>query len=457
MKVMFLAHDYPPVGGGGVQRPLHLVRSLSAAGHDVHVVTVDKDPGPLRDDSLLERHPASVPITRYHLPTIGPAVELFKKARLSRVPTLVLPADLYVDASIFHRSTTKAALRVAETFRPDVIVASAPPFGVFEAARRVAKRLDAALVLDMRDPWVEPVVGRFPSPIAFGWARTLQRRCLAAAASVVVTAPTLQTLLEKLDIGRPRRVVTITNGFDAEVPIDDAAMNQARALCRRSDGVRTVAFIGRLFGGEAQGGSRRGALADRLFDLFAYGQEVIRGGDYHAGPWFHALSILASRRPDLHGRVETLFVGNVPRQGQAFPGALEAFPVRYAGYQPLAVAAATARLADGLALFNPSTSDDSPSFIIPGKLFEYLAAGPPIFAMCGPGDCADIVRATGAGLWVHDREPAQMSAHLERWLDGEALPLARDEAAIGGYARAVLGRRFVAEVERAGATRPVTD
>jgi hypothetical protein len=46
-----------------------------------------------------------------------------------------------------------------------------------------------------------------------------------------------------------------------------------------------------------------------------------------------------------------------------------------------------------------------------------------------------------------------MAAHLERWLDGKALPIQRDEQAIAGYERAVLGRRFVDEVERAHAAR----
>lgn len=454
LKILFLAHDYPPVGGGGVQRVLHLVRALDAAGHAVHLVTVDKDPGTLRDDSLLALHPARVPVTRYRLPSVQPAIERFKQARLSRLPGLVLPADLYIDASVFAGTTRRAALEVARGFAPDVVIASGPPYGVLEAARRVAAAVGATFVLDLRDPWIEPFVARFASPLAALWSRTYQRRCLEAADSVVVTARTMQSLLEGLPKGRPRRVTTITNGFDGDVPIDDAAMEKARGLLRSPSGARTVAFIGRLFVSGGTGGSRRGALADRVFDALAYGRQLVRGADYHAGPWFQALTILADRRPDLHGRLETVFMGSVP-EGQAagFERATAAFPVRYVGYQPLAVAAAAARVADGLALFNPSTTDDSPSFIIPGKMFEYLAAGPPIFTMCGPGDCADIIAQTGTGVWTHDRQPEPMAGHLERWLDGHALPIHRDEQAIAGYERAVLGRRFVEEVERAHAAR----
>jgi glycosyltransferase involved in cell wall biosynthesis len=322
---------------------------------------------------------------------------------------------------------------------------------VLEAARRVAEHRRATLVLDLRDPWIEPTVGRHASPIAFGWARAYQRRCLAAAALTVVTAPTLETMLEGLPTPHPGRIVTVTNGFDAGVEIGDAAMSEARALCAAPPGVRTIAFTGRLFTSDSTGGSRRGAGADAVFDRLAVGREVMRAEDYHAGPWFEALTLLADRRPDLGGRLQTVFVGSVPAQGSSYPRALAAFPARFVSYQPLAVAAAVARIADGLLLFNPSTTDDSPSFIIPGKLFEYLAAGPPIFTMCGPGDCADIVGQTGAGVWVHDRRPAEMADHLERWLDGQPLPIKRDEAAIAGYERAVLGRRFVEEVERARA------
>jgi glycosyltransferase involved in cell wall biosynthesis len=440
------------MGGGGVQRVLHLVRSLDAAGHLVHVVAVDREPGSMRDDSLLERHPAKVPITRYHLPSIAPAIELFQRARLSRLPTLILPTDLYVDASLFPRVTARASLEVARGFQPDLVIASAPPFGILEAARRVAKQLGIALVIDLRDPWVEPLVGRLPSVVSFSWARALQRRCLAAADLVTVTAPTLQTLLEGLPVARPRRIVTITNGFDAGVAISLEAAKKAQEICGPAS-VRTIAFTGRLFTSDTNRGSRRGAWADRFFDRLGIGREVIRGHDYHAGPWFEALTILANRRRDLWGRLQTVFVGDVPKQGDAFPRASEAFPTQFLGYQPVAVAAAVMRAADGLILFNPSTSDDSRSFIIPGKLFEYLQAGPPIFAMCGPGDCADIVRRSGAGVWVHDRHPERMADHIEHWLDGEPLPIQRDDAVIAGYERGVLGRRFVTEVETVMARR----
>lgn len=449
MRVLFLVHDYPPVGGGGVQRVLHLVRSLSAAGHQVHVLALDKDPGPLRDDSLLARHPPSVPITRYHLPSLGPAIDRFRRLRLSRVPTLVLPADLYVEATVFARWTARAALDVANTFQPDVVIASAPPHGICDAARRVAAATGAALVLDLRDPWVEPVIGRFPSAISYGWARAVQRRCLAAASLVVVTAPTMEQQLARLTVSRPRRVVTITNGFDESAPISAAAREKAREICIRP-GVRTAAFVGRLFRSDTAGGSRRGPWADKLFDRLAVGREAIRGEDYHAGPWFQALELLAARRPDLAGRLRTVFVGDIPPQGGSSERARTMFPVEFYGYQPFAVAGAVMRAADALLLFNPSTIDDSPSFIIPGKMFEYLAAGPPILAMCGPGDCADIVTGTGAGVWVRDKDPAQMSAHVERWLTEGTFGNVRNELEIARYSRAELGRRFVAEIERAG-------
>jgi glycosyltransferase involved in cell wall biosynthesis len=449
MRVLILAHDYPPVGGGGVQRVLHLVRSLHASDHAVHVVTVDQEPGPMRDDSLLERHPREVPITRYRLPSLRPVVDMFRAAHLSRIPTLVMPTDLYPDASIFARTTARAALEVARTFRPDVVVASAPPFGIIEAARRVGHRLGVTFVADLRDPWIEPVVARFPSLASFHWARALQRRCLRTADLVTVTARSLQALLETLPVARPRRVVTITNGFDGEIPISTSAMAEGRELCQHAQGARTVAFIGRLFTSDVKQNARGGVLANRLFDSLAVGREIVRADEYHAGPWFQALALLARRRPDLRGKIETIFVGNVPRQGDSVPEAVNAFPTRFLGYRSLAVAAAVARAADALLLLNPSTVDDSPSFIIPGKLFEYVAAGPPILTMCGPGDCADIVRATGTGVWVHDYRPKEMTDHLERWLDGRGLPVARHESSIAGYERSALGRRFVAEIERA--------
>ena len=148
------------------------------------------------------------------------------------------------------------------------------------------------------------------------------------------------------------------------------------------------------------------------------GPDLVRTSDYHPGPWFQSLAVLAARRRDLWGKLRTVFVGDIPAGARGFEHVGEAFPVVTHGYQSFPVAAEAMRAADGLLLLNLSTSDDSPSFTIHGKLFEYLAAGPPIFAVCGPGDCPNIIQRTGTGVWTHDRRPADMADQLESWLDG---------------------------------------
>src|SRR6185312_221423 len=157
---------------------------------------------------------------------------------------------------------------IARSFKPDVVVASGPPFGIFEGARRVAAEMTVPLVLDMRDPWVDPLRTRLPSLLAYRWARDIQRRSLSAADLTIVTAPTLQGLLESLPIGRPRRVVTITNGFDSSAPATEAARAKGRSLVRM-DGVRTVAFVGRLFATQTPTPSPARKWADQAFELLA--------------------------------------------------------------------------------------------------------------------------------------------------------------------------------------------
>ncbi|SHN65859.1 Glycosyltransferase involved in cell wall bisynthesis [Butyrivibrio hungatei DSM 14810] len=40
MKILIVSHEYPPVGGGGANACMHLAKEYSAAGHEVHIVTV---------------------------------------------------------------------------------------------------------------------------------------------------------------------------------------------------------------------------------------------------------------------------------------------------------------------------------------------------------------------------------------------------------------------------------
>ena len=100
--------------------------------------------------------------------------------------------------------------------RPDVILASLPPLEGPEASLRVARRLDAALVVDLMDVWPETFARLLPgprwireriAPLVLGPMYARRRALLAGADAVSSCAETfLETLAGEIPADAPRHV-----------------------------------------------------------------------------------------------------------------------------------------------------------------------------------------------------------------------------------------------------------
>ena len=70
MRALVVAYYFPPLGGGGVNRTLKLVRGMAAAGWQPLVLTVD-DAAWTRDPDLLAQVPARARVLRIPNPDWG--------------------------------------------------------------------------------------------------------------------------------------------------------------------------------------------------------------------------------------------------------------------------------------------------------------------------------------------------------------------------------------------------
>jgi glycosyltransferase involved in cell wall biosynthesis len=100
--------------------------------------------------------------------------------------------------------------------RPDIIVASLPPLESPEAALRLARRMDATLVVDLMDVWPETFERLVPGPVfirkpltslLFGGMYRRRRELLAAADGISAATQTYaDTVLRDAPTDRPRHV-----------------------------------------------------------------------------------------------------------------------------------------------------------------------------------------------------------------------------------------------------------
>jgi glycosyltransferase involved in cell wall biosynthesis len=395
--VLFLAYYYPPLGGGGVQRSLAFSRMLPEHGYDPVVVTgpgEDIDQwGPI-DGSL----GTAVPTVRVAGPQ--PARTTGWRCRAERWLRVEEP---------FSRWWIEGAVTAARDVGPvDLVYASMSPFETGRAAAQVAAERGVPWVADLRDPWALDDWLVFPTGAHRKLELRTMRRTLASASVIVMNTPdATAALLRRAPELRQKPVATITNGFD---PVEFAGP----APERHGDRFRIV------HAGHSH--TRRERAATRVGRRLLGGAEP--GLDTYTRSHAYlldAVSDLFRRRPELESRVSVELVGALSAsERDAMPAWVDP-----RGYLSHRETIAALRSADLLFLPMHNLARGRRSRIVPGKLYEYLAAGPPILAAVPDGDARDILQAAGNSDLVRPDDVAGLSRAIERRVD---------EAAEGGRA-----------------------
>jgi glycosyltransferase involved in cell wall biosynthesis len=254
--------------------------------------------------------------------------------------------------------------------RPDVVIGSSPhPFAAWAAAR-LATRLRVPFVLEVRDLWPEGLVAggarRGPGYLAF---YLLARRLYARADRIVVLARGVEGYLAErgVDAGK---LVYIPNGVDAEA---------FAAIQRPERPTFTLVYAG------AHGP--------------ANGLDAVLG----------AAELLQDR-----AEIRFLLVGDGPAKAELVRSAAERRLGNVEFRDPVAKAAMPHLLGEadaGLMVLR-----ESPLYafgVSPNKLFDYLGAGLPV--VCNvPGDVAEMVRVSGAGVQAADTSAAALAEAVVR-------------------------------------------
>ena len=431
LKVLLVSHWFPPLNMIGAVRVGKFAKHLHEAGHDVRVIAgrVSGDHSlaleiPEHRVAYVEGHrpgeafralirlarrwrgrsggglAAEAAAEAAHRPPTGLAAALTRHYRaLMQIPDR---------RSGWIAPATAAGYRIVEDWRPDIVVASAPPNSSLIVARRIARVCGAPWVAEMRDLWVDNPYYEEPQ-----WRRwidlLLEHRVLRSAAGLVtVTRDWAATLRRR----HRQPIACVFNGFvEADFP-DDAAGPEP-------GDVVSIAYTGAIYPG----------FRDPT-------------------PLFQAVSMLGPARE----RVAIHFYGPAPEEVRplaAAAGVEDRIVVhdRVSYRASLAVQAA----ADALLLLQWNDARDAGN--IPAKFFEYLGAGRPIL-MLGyeRGDLAGMIRERGAGVVAND--PSLIAAQLREWIGQRRAGIPPiDPSARKGLTRTEQNRRlerFLAEILRGG-------
>ncbi|WP_240047303.1 glycosyltransferase family 4 protein [Hymenobacter nivis] len=428
LRLLVLTYYWPPSGGAGVQRCLKWVKYLADFGVEATVVTVDAAQAtyPVLDESLAADVPANVRVIRT---TTSEPFESYKKLTGRAVPYggfanegkpgLVQQALRFVRGNLFipdpRRGWNKHALRAVEqllaageTF--DAVLTSSPPHSTQLIGLELKKRHGLRWLADMRDPWTDIYYYKdlHHTPLAAWLDARYERQVLTQADAVLVTSPETERLFRAKVPGLAAgKIHVLPNGYDAP---DFGQPARPPVDCFRITHTGTITEL------------------------------------YHLDGLLGALAGARARHPAVP--VQLRFVGQVSAalRAQVSAAGLDEI-TEYQPFVPHAASVAELLRATVLLMAIPDVPRNLG--ILPGKIFEYLAANKPVLCVGPAGSDADnLLQECGAGQALPYADAALMQetldALLRQWAINPNLDL--PAASHGRYARRALTGQLAAIV-----------
>ncbi|MBI3273481.1 MAG: glycosyltransferase [Planctomycetes bacterium] len=431
--LLVLTQRFPPTPGGGVIRIAKLVKYLPRFGWDVEVVTprAPAPEHPFLEGDVVE---PAIRVTRTFAADLQPARRLLsdlKSALLAWMPDAASAAGagppaparpfqrryspflslfrglgLVDDGAAWTPWMTAAALAAVRR-RPSIacMLTTSPPFSVAAGALAAKFLTRLPWIVDYRDMWTgDPYL-----PSLTRWharaERALEARVLGAADRVLATSGLLAGHLESIGpTGTAGKLTVLPNGFDEEDFPDEAPAP--------SDGTFRILHAGSLYGRSLAG-------------------------------FCPALRRALEAHPRLATALEVVLLG--PKDAEA-----EAEFARHALTPWLRTLGArdhgetVRRMREADLLLSVQVNHPGYAWAVPGKLFEYFAAGRPVLALGPAGDQDALVRGLAAGCSLRGEDVEGISGalrrHFEAFLAGGRMPRAPREAVRGFSRRELAGR-----------------
>ncbi|MFT4771695.1 MAG: glycosyltransferase involved in cell wall biosynthesis [Cryomorphaceae bacterium] len=412
-NLLIITYYWPPAGGAGVQRWLKFSKYLPEFGWNPIILTVDPDQGsyPQRDESLLKEVRDEVEVFRTH--SFEPLQLYAKAVGKDRVPyggfsnqksnssfSRFIRGNFFIpDARRgWNRYAIAKAKEIISTRTIDCVVTTGPPQSTHLIGLDLKRDLGIKWGIDLRDPWTDIYYNEkmLRTPWAEKHDAKLEKQTLEEADFCITVSKGFAELFNR-KVEREYHVVT--NGFDEQDLVDENPRNS------RESKKLIISYTG------------------TMSDI------------YDPDVFFEAL---ASYKGSFEFRIAGSISEGVQKKIDDY-GISKS--VNYLGYLTHADALKEMSQADVLLLISPMVKNSKG--IIPGKLFEYLAAGKPILAIAEDDKCdvAVILSDTKGGLFFSRENLKGLSNFLESLPNNfEFIP---NIEAINNYNRKTLTEKLV--------------
>ena len=410
-KILFVAYHFPPAGGGGVQRSLKFVKYLPESGYLPVVLTIeapDDRRWTPKDQALMDEVPAAVKIHRVSIPD-----EVHVPGKLERAARELLGMRSRFGQTWMNR-VIEAGTRIAAEEKPDLIFVTMSPFEGADACAEISRRTGIPWVADLRDPWALDEFQLHRTR----WHRELEKaqmaKSLQSAALVIMNTPeSARRVKEALPRLRSSKVVSLTNGYDAS--------DFAGEVAPIGGGTFNIVHSG-YFHAESGLVERARQRQYRLLGRTVPGVERLPRSHYYL---LQALEQWLKEAPEVADSIRVHCVGVLSKSDQAL---IDNSPAKAlfvcSGYLNHAECLRYVRGADLLFLPMHKMPPGMKAGLVPGKTYEYMAAGRPVLATLPDSDARDFLENAGTGVFARPGDVAGLVAALKgqysKWQSGRS-------------------------------------
>lgn len=356
-KVLIIAHQFPPVGGSGVQRTLKFVKYMRSFGYEPVVLTRDASKAALKDETLLSDIPDGIKIIRTKACDFNSYKGAFKYFGKAMGKILIPDAEI-----VWQLAARKRALNELKINNIDIIYTTSSPYSDHILGLYLKKHFpQIPLVCDFRDEWTNNPYFRRKWPRA-KIERYSEKNVLSAADRLIANTPVMLSNFLRDNPDTRGKFHVIPNGYD------DADFEGLKAI-KPTNSKFTLTYTGLLYGKRKP---------DNFFEA------------------------LKSAIDDGHidkDKIKVQFIGNF--KAEQLQNKIDLFNLRdiVTTFPYMKHKACLTELlkSDALLLIEPSGPGAEAFYT--GKVFEYMNTGRPILAAIPyNGAAAQLISDTNTGL-----------------------------------------------------------
>lgn len=372
-RILIVSYYWPPAGGPGVQRWLKFAKYLPDFGYEPIIYTPENPNYPLVDEELVKEIPEGIKVLKQPIKEPYRVASLFSKNKSKSLSAGIIPqarkqslldkvllwirGNFFIpDARIGWVAPSVSYLKkYIQEYNINTVITTGPPHSMHLIGCQLKEQLNIKWIADFRDPWT--TIGYHKelklTKKSIDKHITLESRVLTTADEIIVTSKSTKKEFAALTT---KPITVITNGYDVE-------------------------YVGRI-------------TRDEKFSLAHIGSFL---SNRNPRVLWKAIVELRKENKEFKEAFQLKLIGKISQEIQDVIAEfhLEECTLNL-GYVSHHEALIEQRKSQVLLLVEIDSEDTKA--IIPGKLFEYMAAERPILAI-GPdeADFFEIIKETNTG------------------------------------------------------------